>query len=143
MSANPVITESTRAFVRRVEGGAALLTLAALALTHAFAGFGPMFAGVLAGGVIATLNWRLIVVLAQRTAEGERRSRLFYTMMSGFKLALLLTAIGAVLYLLPVSPLGFVIGMTNLFISIAFVGLLQRPTRTVKAVGHTTEERGA
>ena len=59
------------------------------------------------------------------------------------QLALLLTAIGAVLYLLPVSPLGFVIGMTNLFISIAFVGLLQRPTRTVKAVGHTTEERGA
>jgi len=143
MQQQNVLTAANKQFAHQVERGVVLLTIAACALTHAVAGFGPMFYGVIAGAVIALLNWRAIIFLARKTAEGERRSRLFYTLLSGAKMVVLLGTIWATLHLLPIAPIGFVIGMTNLFVAIVVVGLLDKPTQVPTAMGHATEERGA
>ena len=137
-------SDANRAFLMGAQRGTALLTIAAFALAHAFAGFGPMFFGIIVGAGLAVANLWIIAFLARRSMEGERRSRLFYSVASGGKMLALLAVIWTTLYFLPISPVGFVIGMTNLFVAIVVTGLLR--TRTASRptlVGDVAEERSA
>ena len=140
----PKSGEAHRAFLMGVQRGTALLTVAFCAVAHAFSGFGPMFFGIIVGAVLAVANLWVITFLAKRTMEGERRSRLFYSLLSGGKMLALLAVIWTTLYLLPIAPVGFVIGMTNLFAAIVVTGLLRtREASEATIGGHVTEERSA
>ena len=143
-SALAMRSDAHRAFLKEVQRGTALLTVACCAAAHAFSGFGPVFYGIIVGAALAVANLWVIAFLAQRTMEGERRSRLFYSLLSGGKMLALLAVIWTTLYLLPVSPIGFVIGMTNLFAAIVVTGLLRTRAGAETTVGgHVTEERSA
>lgn len=141
--ATEIVGPDSRAFIRGVERGTVLLTIAGLAVVHLAYGFGPMFYGVITGCVLGLINWRVMAWLAEKTAQGSQKSRLGHGLLASVKMALLLGAIWASLSFLPISPLGFLIGISNVMLSSVFVGLTQQRGNSNNDTSRRTEERGA
>jgi hypothetical protein len=118
----------TKGFMVRVERTIWILSLVALAVTGALAGFGEHFNGVLAGGVIIALNWRAVMWLALHLMGQGKRSKSFYAALAGAKFALLLGVISLVLAVFPVSRLGFLVGVSTLLPATIGNGLLAPPS---------------
>lgn len=115
--ASPTHLQAHR-FLAAVERTNLVLVLIALVVTHLAAGFGLVWNGVAAGGVLGAVNWRAVAWLAGRFLAAPKRARGFYAAVAGVKMVVLMGAVWAVLALLPVDPLGFLIGVSTLMASI-------------------------
>ena len=104
----------TLRFLARIERLNLVLGAIAVIIAIAALGWTEMSAGVLTGVLIAAANFRAIVWLAGKIVSGPKRSQRTYAVLAGCKFALLLGVVWAVLALLPVSPFGFVIGVSTL-----------------------------
>jgi hypothetical protein len=70
--------------------------------------------------LLEALRW-----LGRRSLEAERRSRTFYAMLFLAKMTLVFAAVWFVLTLLPIDPLGFLVGFSLLLPAIGLMGLRQ------------------
>lgn len=74
-----------------------------------------VLAGTLSGAGFAVVNWRAFRSIGQRLVSGKR---LRYTVLLGLKFLVVLGAVAAVLWYLPVSPVAFFVGMSSMFVGI-------------------------
>jgi hypothetical protein len=81
-------------------------------------GFGGFFYGVLTGGVIGAANWRAIVWLAGKISNAGKKSVKVYAALAGAKMTILCSVIWAAASLLPVTPLGLLLGLSSLVAAI-------------------------
>jgi hypothetical protein len=109
---------TVRRFLAGVERTNLALVLLALVATHLVAGFGQVFSGVLAGGLLGLVNWRVVVWLAGRFMGAAKRSHGFYAVVAGAKLVLLMPIIWLMLTYLPIDALGFLLGISSLMVAI-------------------------
>lgn len=98
-----------------------------LLVLMAFLGLGlgkmEVFSGLMAGGSISLLNFRLMVRIISRATE-PGASKPFLAMRIALKFLGLMLAITGVLFWAPVDYFAFVIGISLTFISLGLSGLV-------------------
>jgi hypothetical protein len=109
----------------RVERLNLVLAGLAVALVHLLGGSGLLWNGCLVGALCGVANWRAVVFLGRRIALAKPGSRGAYAILFGAKLALLLTVIYLAFRLVPMEPLGFLIGISTLLPTIFLASLVQ------------------
>jgi hypothetical protein len=96
----------------RIEVG---LALVATALTHLLGGELATVLGVAVGGVLGVLNFLAMAWLGGRLVRARGQSRGVYAVIFLAKMTLVMGVIWLVLKLLPLSPLGFLLGVGLFF----------------------------
>ena len=131
------LNAATVALMRRIEIANGVIALLVATGVLVASGVGPFFYGVLTGALIGAANWRAIVFLVGKIANAEKRSSRIYALLAGAKMAILCTVIWAAASLLPVTPLGLLLGLSSLVAAIfasTLFGQLQ-PTDCEGTVG--------
>jgi hypothetical protein len=126
--------------VERVQMGLAGVAAFAAALIF---GLGPATWGVVTGGVVGTLNFAALKWLGSKFLDAPGKSRTFYASLFMGKLTALFGVIALCLVLLPIEPLGFLVGVSVLMpaIAITYFWRVLIPTDPTK-VGPLTETKG-
>jgi hypothetical protein len=108
-----------------------------------FLGLGPTTWGVVAGGVVGTANFAALKWLGSKFMDAPGKSRTFYASLFMGKLTVLFGIIALALVVLPITPLGFLVGISVLMpaIAITYVWRALIPTGPSK-VGPLTETKG-
>ena len=105
-------------FLRHVDRVLVTLVLLASGLSAAALGLGEMTWGVVVGGLMGIANFAALKWLGAKVFSGEQHSRTFYAGLFMGKLTALMGCIALCLLVLPIEPLGFLIGISTLFPSI-------------------------
>ena len=116
----------TKRFLLRVEMTNLLLGVVVIVVALAWAGWNAMSAGVVTGAVVAAVNWRAVVWLAAKLMAGGTRPQKVYAMIAGSKLVLLSLTVWLALALLPISPFGFLLGVSTLIPAIFGCSLMMQ-----------------
>jgi hypothetical protein len=111
-SAAPVSVPPFIAGALRIE---CALVLIAGALTHLLGGETPMVLGVAVGGVLGVLNFLAMAWLGGRLVRAHGQTRGVYATIFLAKMTLVMGTIWLLLTLLPLSPLGFLLGVGLFF----------------------------
>ncbi len=119
-----LLSDETQRFLTRIERANLVLGALTIIVAMAVTGWTPMSAGILTGVLVAAGNWRAIVWLGGKLVSGPKRSRRHYAVLAGCKFTLLLAVIWIVLAVLPVSLLGFLLGVSTLLPAIFGCSLL-------------------
>lgn len=114
--------QTMQRFLLGVEKANLVLIVLSLAIAHLATGFGPIWYGVLAGGLVGLANWRALVWLAGKLARGEKKTRGFYAVLLGSKIVVLLTVVWLLLTFLPVDAIGFAFGISTLMLAVLGMG---------------------
>ncbi|TNF32724.1 MAG: ATP synthase subunit I [Deltaproteobacteria bacterium] len=112
-SERPKRSEAAR-FIRGFEITNLTVGLIAALVTYFVAGPGPIHLGVVVGAAISVLNLRAMVWLGGKVIAAGRHSRTRYAVIFGLKLAALVGVVWATMSLLPVEPLGMMIGFSTI-----------------------------
>jgi len=112
--ARPKPKSEAARFIRGFEITNLMVGIIAVTITSLVAGPGPLQLGVLVGAVISVLNLRAMVWLGGKVIAAGRHSRTRYAVIFGLKLAVLVAAVWAAMSLLPVEPLGMMIGFSTI-----------------------------
>lgn len=99
-------------FLDQVMIGAGVLALVALGITLAASGIGPLLYGVAVGGGLAVANFAAMRWLGRRLVAAEPKTQAAYGLLFAFKLAVMLAIAGMALAWLPISTVGFAIGVS-------------------------------
>ncbi|MCB9788437.1 MAG: ATP synthase subunit I [Deltaproteobacteria bacterium] len=91
------------------------LVLVAAVLCHLLGAEPPMVAGVAVGGVVGVVNFFAMAWLGGRLIRARGQSRGVYAVIFLTKMTLVLGVIWLLLTLLPLSPLGFLLGVGLFF----------------------------
>ena len=116
----------TKQFLTRVEMTNLLLGIVVVVVAMAWVGWNRMSAGVLAGSLVAIVNWHAVVWLAGKLISGGTRPQKAYAMIAGSKFVLLSLMVWLVLALLPISPFGFLLGVSTLLPAIFGCSLMMQ-----------------
>ena len=103
-------------YVERVQMALAAVVAVASAL---FLGLGPTTWGVVAGGVVGTANFAALKWLGRKFMGAPGKSRTFYASLFMGKLTVLFGVIALCLVVLPITALGFLVGISVLMPAIA------------------------
>ena len=113
--------------MRRIEFVNLSIALMVALIALVASGFGDFFYGVLTGGVIGAANWRAIVWLVGKIMNAGRKSVKVYAILAGAKMTILCSVIWAAASLLPVTPLGLLLGLSSLVAAIFASTLFGQP----------------
>ena len=105
-------------FLRHVDRVLVTLVLLASVLSAVVFGLGEMTWGVVVGGLVGIGNFASLKWLGSKVFSGDQPSRTFYASLFMGKLTALMGVIALCLLMLPLEPLGFLIGISTLFPSI-------------------------
>ena len=121
------LNADTVAFMKRIEVANVVIALLVSVVILALSGIGPFFYGVVTGGVIGAANWRAIVFLVGKLMNAGKKSAKAYAVLAGAKMAILCSVIWAAASLLPVTPLGLLLGLSSLVAAIFASSMFGQP----------------
>ena len=102
-------------FLRNVDRVLIALVLLASGLSAALFGMEETTWGVVTGGLIGIGNFAALKWLGSKVVSGQQHSRTFYATLFMGKITALMGVIALCLLLLPIEPLGFLLGISTLF----------------------------
>lgn len=110
-------------FIRGFEITNLMVGIIAVTVSYLVAGPGPIHLGVVVGAVISVFNLRAMVWLGGKVIAAGRHSRTRYAVIFGLKLAILVGVVWAAMSLLPVEPLGMMIGFSTILPAILLMSV--------------------
>jgi phosphatidylglycerophosphate synthase len=126
------------AFLRAVDRVLLIMVSAAAVTSFALVGLGPTTWGVVVGGSLGILNFAALKWLGAKLMGANARSRTYYASLFMGKLTALMGVIALCLALLPITPLGFLVGISLLFPAIMVAFFWRTLSPSVTSVGDLT-----
>jgi hypothetical protein len=112
------------------------------ALTALLLGKNGLAAGILAGALVSWLNLLWLAAIVRGLLVGPRRPRGFGVSLALKELALLLV-VGALVGFRVVDPIGFLAGLSGLFLSVTIVALGRRRAGSLLNENDSAPEAGS